>query len=260
MRHAQAMGYYRTGSLSEPSKSSQIFPCDSKLMSVKFARWVSIESFSCVIESLLFTLSVHLLWSLYMPLGSKTIIAGAFSSRLLYVLSPLVFLPKRADTIPIIYRIIIPTAFRIHYLQNNILQDADTTFASINAVIATQVVLHFSLIAATIPCMKPFLAAFENDLGYNVKSMVGASGSGSRHARDGGGYILHSVSHHNKNEDDDVITPDRRSRLEGGGTRKGKSAESEPHVDVRSICESDGSDTMIIRKTQEVWVSSEPQP
>lgn len=59
------------------------------------------------------------------------------------------------------------------------LASSDWSFARVNLVIATQVVLHVSVILATVPCSKPFLSAFDSGtlhMPQEVELEAGTSG------------------------------------------------------------------------------------
>lgn len=69
---------------------------------------------------------------------------------------------------------------------NYAFHDGPVVFSISNAVIATEVLLHCSIMAATIPCLKPFVMAFNTGWGQGTKrnggsyySRSGASGSHS---------------------------------------------------------------------------------
>ena len=67
-----------------------------------------------------------------------------------------------------ITRIIIPTVFRIA-LMKDYLASPDVTFDATNVTITTLVVLHYSLMAASFTYLKPFLRAFDSNLGATTK-------------------------------------------------------------------------------------------
>ena len=160
--------------------------------------------------------------------------------------------------------------FRIVHLKP-VLADPDATYNSVDLIIVTLVVLHYSLMAATFPCLKPFLAAFDKELMHTSKltsPLGGVSYSRSRRTQDKG-YELHSVEkklgHLSRTDADfglhdlDRAAGTSRTNVErvaaavGGPLRRER-----PNMDDRST-ESDGSDVMIIRKTQEWHVTTEIQ-
>lgn len=151
---------------------------------------------------------------------------------------------------------VIPIGLRIYYLPRG-LTDSDATFNGVNSAIVTQVILHFSIMAATFPCMKPFLVAFEKGLGEGsiMNSTKGVSYLGSsRHGHERG-YILHSVG------DDSNKSVDTRLRPDRGETETNiEHTPKRPPNSTTKSAESEASDLMIIRKTQEWQVTNEPQP
>lgn len=78
-----------------------------------------------------------------MALQAKLMVISAFSAQLLVV-------------IPITYRLMfVHDAMKSH----------DATLGFTNSIIATQIVMHFSIMAATFPCFRQFLKAFDSGLG-----------------------------------------------------------------------------------------------
>jgi hypothetical protein len=113
-----------------------------------YGRWVAIETFSLVIEVLIFVVFVSIIRILKMRRTVKLKVVIAFSTRL---------------------PVIVPTIFRLIYLRKGLSIDKDTTFALTNAVIATQAVLHYTTMASSFAYLKPFLRAFDSNLGATVK-------------------------------------------------------------------------------------------
>ncbi|KAI9710043.1 MAG: hypothetical protein M1812_007507 [Candelaria pacifica] len=102
------------------------------------ARWIAVGSLGLVIEVLLLGLPVYLVWNLQMPLMSKAIVVFAFAFRL---------------------PVLVAGIFRLRYLVPTV-NSVDYTFDTVYGIVCTQIELHYSLMAATIPCMKPFVKAF----------------------------------------------------------------------------------------------------
>ena len=146
-------------------------------------------------------------------------------------------------------RIIIPTGLRLHYL-NQLSTASDPTYQGVNLVITTQIVLHYTLMAATFPCMKPFLAAFDKELWHasHLEPTVGISFLRSRKTNDNKGYVLHSI------DKEPNTSASTKLSSHGGSTRT--DIERAPHVAERSA-NADSSGPMIIRKTQEWEVRHE---
>jgi hypothetical protein len=95
--------------------------------------------------------------------------------------------------------IIVPTAFKLS-LQRRDLPSSDATFTSTGVVIATQVALHYTVMAATFPCMRAFLQAFNSGLGATTglttaavyDSDAYAKGSKNETNKSGTAYALES--------------------------------------------------------------------
>jgi hypothetical protein len=102
-----------------------------------------IEAFSLFIEGLICLLSLWLVWGLQMSPKLKAAVVCAFLLRIL---------------------IVIPTAFKLSLLRKD-LPSTDATFNATNVVIATQVTMHYTAMAATFPCMRAFLQAFNIGMG-----------------------------------------------------------------------------------------------
>lgn len=70
-------------------------------------------------------------------------------------------------------RLIIPIAFRLHYLLLAT-DSADPTLGLVNVVITTQVELSAAIVSATIPCLRPFMAATYTTWGGRVDTVSGS--------------------------------------------------------------------------------------
>ena len=139
-------------------------------------------------------------------------------------------------------RVIIPIGYRIYSLRGA-LSGSDITFTSANAAIVTQVVLHFSIMADTFPCMKPFLVAFDK----------GLDDGSSRYYAQQRGYILHSVGDDSTKPGNSQTWPDRvktETNVEHTPIR--------PPTTATRSSPGDSSELMIIRKTQEWQITNEP--
>jgi hypothetical protein len=149
----------------------------------QFARWVAIETSSLAIEGLVCALALWLVWNLQMSIQLKVAVVGAFLMRILTVL---------------------PVAFKLALLRSD-LPSPDSTFNTTKVVIATQVTMHYTVMAATFPCMRAFLQAFNSGLGGTTgltnaavygSAAYAAGSKGSRFGRsksDATGYALESI-------------------------------------------------------------------
>lgn len=141
---------------------------------------------------------------------------------------------------------------RLHHL-NDAFNGTNPTLDGVNSIIATQVVMHFSIMAATIPCMRPFLRAFDSGMGYSTTMEVpNGSTLNSKYAEDAG-YVLHSVDSDISKPKKAMLRPDKVD-----STTNVKGYPRVTHTAAGSI-ESDESNKMIIRKTQEWEVVNEAQ-
>lgn len=113
-----------------------------------FGKWVAVEVLSILIEILLFGLFVGIIAILRMQTSAKFKVVIAFAIRL---------------------SIIIPTGFRLQYLNEGLLSKSDPLFDLINAAVVTQTVLHYTTMAASFAYLKPFLRAFDSNFSATVK-------------------------------------------------------------------------------------------
>lgn len=111
--------------------------------------------------------------------------------------------------------------------------------------------------AATFPCMKPFLVAYDKGLeqNSNMNSAKGVSFLGSSRYGHERGYILHSVGEDSSKSVDSKLRPDRGETETNIEHTKGRPVYSSNWSGEDGI-----SDLMTIRKTQEWQVTNEPQP
>ncbi|KYK58764.1 hypothetical protein DCS_05782 [Drechmeria coniospora] len=187
-----------------------------------FVRVAIVESFSLLIEALISGMAVMLVWNLSMALKTKILVVAAFSAQLL---------------------VIIPVSFRLLFVREVTVSD-DVTFDFTNPAIATQVVMHFSIMAATFPCFRQFLQAFDSGLGATIGSDLG---TGS-HANSG--YILQSFDSAHSGKMKRGKRPQETRKQQEPAKRVESSTGIEPGSDENKSVESDGSDKAIIWRTQ----------
>ncbi|KAJ3484070.1 hypothetical protein NLG97_g7153 [Lecanicillium saksenae] len=135
------------------------FQCDasrpwdlSQKCSGLLPRWLVIETFSLVIELLISGLAFSLVLGLDMAFQTTFIVVMAFSAQLL---------------------VAIPVGYRLALLRDAIHSSRPVMFTLTDLTIVTQVVMHFSIMAATFPCFRQFLQAFNNDFGATTKMGTG---------------------------------------------------------------------------------------
>lgn len=113
-----------------------------------FERWVAVETIGLFIEVCIFALFAGIISILKMRLMAKINVLLAFSIRL---------------------TVIIPAVFRLWYINRGLHADNDALFALADAYIAAQAVLHYTTIASSFAYVRPFLRAFDSNLGATVK-------------------------------------------------------------------------------------------
>ncbi|PKX96226.1 uncharacterized protein P174DRAFT_450504 [Aspergillus novofumigatus IBT 16806] len=113
----------------------------------------AITAFDVLTEALLVPLSVSLVWALQLRRKDKMTVVFAFGTRIV---------------------VIILTIVRQSYL-NTALQEHDHPLSLAPALIATEALLHFSIMLATVPCLKPFIVAFNTGWGQGVAGAPGTS-------------------------------------------------------------------------------------
>ncbi|KAE8382354.1 hypothetical protein BDV26DRAFT_278141 [Aspergillus bertholletiae] len=133
--------------------------------------WKVVTAFDVTIEAVLILLSVVLVWGIQMRLNEKATVIFAFATR-----------------ISVIVLIII----RQTYLNTSLFHPNAPLHLS-SALVVTTVLLHCSIMVATIPCLKPFIIAFNTGWGqgaagskgtaYHKQSATSASGTASQTRR-----------------------------------------------------------------------------
>jgi hypothetical protein len=103
----------------------------------------------------------------------KMTVIFAFGTRILYVKSSTA-LNSRIDQTLVIPRVIIPTIVRQSYL-NTALKEKNAPSSLSDTLIATEVLLHCSIMLATVPCLKSFIIAFNTGWGQGVAATHGTS-------------------------------------------------------------------------------------
>ncbi|EEH49986.2 uncharacterized protein PADG_06065 [Paracoccidioides brasiliensis Pb18] len=128
-----------------------------------FPRWQFIGAFDIITEFGLAIVSFFLVAGVQMPMIRKAVVVLAFSSRLL---------------------VAFPASFHLHYVEK-MLDSPDHTLVGAYVTICLQLELSYGIMANTVPCLKPFMAAYE-DTGkpsYRARSNSGNSKSKSRSSR-----------------------------------------------------------------------------
>ncbi|KAK0511131.1 hypothetical protein JMJ35_006683 [Cladonia borealis] len=137
------------------------------------ARWQFVTTLDIVVELILVCLAAVLVHDLKMPLTKKAMVVLAFLFRL-----PLIAF----------------ALLRLHNLATGI-RSPNPTLDLVGAVVWAEIELHYANIAATMPCLRPFMAAVSTEYGATdprtaLGSKVYGSSSGDR--KGGASYILSS--------------------------------------------------------------------
>jgi hypothetical protein len=214
-----------------------------------------VAAFDIPIEILLFATAVYLLHALQMPLLKKSTIVFAFALRL---------------------PVIVPAAFRLHYL-SEALNSPNYTLDTTYPAICKQVEIAYAIIAATLPCLRPFMVATATNYGAPAeghKTKTGSSGKAyanksSRRDRNqsSAGFSLTNLTrklgsglHSEKNNTSSAVDGDNNAHISGMDSYgKHTATVVASHAPTRSI-ESSESKQMIIRKDVEYAVEYDSRP
>ncbi|USW54166.1 hypothetical protein Slin15195_G074850 [Septoria linicola] len=128
--------------------------------------WQVITAFNVIIEALLFALPVWLVWNLQTAIARKIVVVAVFALRL---------------------PVIVVAILRVHFLSQMIGSD-DPLLNGVVPFICLNIEMHWGLIAATIPTLKPFVGAFNTGWGTYDTQGISGYGHGS-----GGSYVLQSL-------------------------------------------------------------------
>ncbi|KAJ6171406.1 hypothetical protein N7470_000473 [Penicillium chermesinum] len=137
-----------------------------------YQRWQFIAIIDILTELCLFILAVVLLKGLFMSVKRKIGIGLAFIFRF-----PLI-------------------AFTILHLStlSTALNDEDVTLAAVEPTLWLQVEVHYALVACSVFCLRPFMAAVSTNYGTAGDSNLESSGSRSRATKDSSGSTSRSRS------------------------------------------------------------------
>ncbi|KAL3475628.1 hypothetical protein BJX99DRAFT_259234 [Aspergillus californicus] len=144
-------------------------------------RWQFIVAIDIATELILFSLAVWLLAGLFMPLKRKLTVAFAFLFRL-----PLT---KGVET----NRMIAFAILHIYHLQKNF-GSQDPTLDAVQGMIWSQVELHYALVACSVFCLRPFMAAVSTNYGTAGDSTLESSRDASKQKSGGSNTVSGSGS------------------------------------------------------------------
>ncbi|KKZ60587.1 hypothetical protein EMCG_04764 [[Emmonsia] crescens] len=120
-------------------------------------RWRFIGAFDIITEIGLSAVPLFLVAGVQMPVKRKIVVVLAFSSRLLVAL---------------------PASFHIHYIKR-MLDSSDHSLVGSYLTVCLQLELSYGIMANTVPCLKPFMAAYE-EMGRPSYRSRSVSHSGSQ--------------------------------------------------------------------------------
>ncbi|OAA67119.1 hypothetical protein SPI_01695 [Niveomyces insectorum RCEF 264] len=112
-----------------------------------YARWAAVTALDVLTELALFAGGVWLVRDLQLPWSKKSVVVVAYGLRL---------------------PVIVAAAMRLVYLHRTLLGNGagrDPSLGGIPAAVCTQVELSYAVVAATLPCLKPFMAALNTQYG-----------------------------------------------------------------------------------------------
>ncbi|EED24129.1 conserved hypothetical protein [Talaromyces stipitatus ATCC 10500] len=144
-------------------------------------RWRFITALDIITEIAWPALAITVVYGIKTSLNRKIVILSAFCSRLL---------------------IIIFTVLRLHY-EGPAFKSLDPTLAFIEPYLWAETAMHYSLIACTAFCLRPFMIAVSTNYGTAGDEFLTSSGSRNRTGKISGSYAMKAMS--------------RSSRKKGGG-------------------------------------------
>ncbi|KAL4759207.1 uncharacterized protein BDW70DRAFT_85314 [Aspergillus foveolatus] len=202
-------------------------------------RWQFIVALDITTELILFGLAVFLLAGLFMPVKRKFTIAFAFIFRL---------------------PMIVFAILHIYYLHRS-LTSPDPTLDAVPSLIWGQVELNYALVACSVFCMRPFIAAVSTNYGRGGDSTLESSrdissGLNSKSAGGSGG-VSKGGTETIGNETTTLGNSDRRAavagaKVERGNGMAGRGSAGTDEIELVDWAQgrrwSEGSGRMIIRK------------
>ncbi|KAF2214298.1 hypothetical protein CERZMDRAFT_37495 [Cercospora zeae-maydis SCOH1-5] len=226
---------------------------DGQHCSSMFAQATAVAVFDMVTELLLFAISMLLVWNLQTSVKNKSRVVLAFGTRL-----------------PLIAVIIV----RLIYLRD--LENAtDPTLEGTTTVVLTQIEIFYGIMAATIPCLRPFLAGFVTNYGaMGPETVMGGSHIGGASRKDpegskGSSFAMSTIASKDRGKratamKEKLTKSAHRATLSGSSPIEEKfrpdKGSNDTQVrggyDARSIA-SDESTRMIIKKQTQFHVGSE---
>ncbi|KAI5370922.1 hypothetical protein Slin15195_G017950 [Septoria linicola] len=219
-------------------------------LSLRKAGWIGIGAFSIVLECALFALPVYLVSGLQMRLAAKMTIIVGFAFRIPASILALLRVLAVVDMLSI---------EKAHMI--------DVSYDYVKPTIYTTIEMHYSLMAATIPCMHLFLRNFSTGwLGTTANQLEPSISrtKGSQHSS----YILSSmkskhmrssVSPRGTQQRDSLGDADLLRRPDGGTTTWVMHQDHTTDAESRESVVSSASDKIIVRQTIEIKWDDAPR-
>ncbi|KAJ5591693.1 uncharacterized protein N7459_002062 [Penicillium hispanicum] len=152
--------------------------------------WKAITAFDVITDILTFGLSAFLVWGVQMRWREKGTVIFAFGTR-----------------IPLIIVIVL----RQTYLNRSSL-NTDPSLHLSKPIITTAVLLHTSLMIATVPCLKPFVVSFNTGWGQGVTNSKGQNSYFTPTGKSASTSQSRAYASHNAEEDEVDLTVARPSQ------------------------------------------------
>lgn len=158
--------------------------------------------------------------------------------------------------------VVIPAAFRLHYISDEILS-VDPTLDGTWQAICTQIEINYGIIAATIPCLRPFMVATATHYGAPASAKRSPNATSQTPRGTEPGFSLGSIPNglrsatrgrFNRSDEKSKDIPPTIHEVDGtNGNQVGRNPSGDDHHSL----ESHDSKKMIIRKDVEWSVEFE---
>ena len=122
------------------------------------SHWQAVVAFNIFTEIILALTSIYLVWSLQQSFAKKAMVVFAFDLRLF---------------------VIVPIAFHLYYISDSVGSN-DPTLRATFMVVSKQAEISYAIIAASIPCLRPFILATVTHYGAPAEGPRAQSGSTSK--------------------------------------------------------------------------------
>jgi hypothetical protein len=195
----------------------------------------------------LLSTAVYIVKGLQLSLTKKSVVILAFGLRLPYVPH---FPAKKLSANPPTYSVIAPIVLRLSYL-NTALTSDNATLDGVLASVFMQIQISYAIIAATTPCLRPFMIALSTNYGAPAPVTAKSSPAATGMSRSDKDISLASLSR----RPEASSTPGPRPKRPAAPTNRWDQSEHHTKItsgDQQSVGSHD-SKQMIISKNTE-WV------